>query len=198
MGRMKYGPKTKSVEAFLCYLMKMIPEDHGNVIGALCAAKPNLWEHDEHYSDAETKAQVSAIMAHKCDYEKMELAGHHADLLTQENLFTCSVARYAAFEIQGADFLRENNTPFFFLPMFGFTNPDSIISEVRAILESRNPSSKKKAKKNFIQWKRPSFKVFSAIGFYLLLMFIFGMSTMSFVLLTVHWLYTHRHSLWLN
>jgi len=35
-------------------------------------------------------------------------------------------AAYAANEIQGADLMRERGQPFYFLPVFGFANPEEI------------------------------------------------------------------------
>ena len=37
-----------------------------------------------------------------------------------------AAATYAAAEIQGAHLLRERGKPFYFLPMFGFADPEAI------------------------------------------------------------------------
>lgn len=38
-------------------------------------------------------------------------------------------AAYAMNEIQGAAIMRANGTPFYFLPMFGFADPESVLAE---------------------------------------------------------------------
>jgi hypothetical protein len=34
----------------------------------------------------------------------------------------------ASLEIQGAVFMRANNQPFYFLPLFGFSDPEAVIA----------------------------------------------------------------------
>ena len=41
---------------------------------------------------------------------------------------TAGAAAGATSEIQGASFIRANNQPFVFLPLFGFSNPESVIA----------------------------------------------------------------------
>ena len=72
---MKYGPETKTVEAFLRHLKRMTPQEWATVSDAAWAA-----------------------------------------------------ARDAANEIQGAAFMREQGQPFFFLPMFGFADPEAVLA----------------------------------------------------------------------
>ena len=36
-------------------------------------------------------------------------------------------ARYAVYEILGATLMRERGQPFYFLPMFGFANPETVL-----------------------------------------------------------------------
>jgi hypothetical protein len=37
-------------------------------------------------------------------------------------------AAWAANEIQGADLMRERNQPFYFLPLFGFADPEAVLA----------------------------------------------------------------------
>ena len=37
-------------------------------------------------------------------------------------------AGYATYEIQGAAIMRKNGTPFFFLPLFGFADPEAVLA----------------------------------------------------------------------
>jgi len=39
-----------------------------------------------------------------------------------------TAAWYATYEIQGAAIMRKNGTPFFFLPMFGFADPEAVLA----------------------------------------------------------------------
>ncbi len=46
-------------------------------------------------------------------------------------------ASYACAEIQGARIMRENGKPFFFLPMFGFADPEAVLAADLAFEASR-------------------------------------------------------------
>ena len=37
-------------------------------------------------------------------------------------------AHYAVYEILGASFMRERGQPFYFLPMFGFADPEAVLA----------------------------------------------------------------------
>ena len=39
-----------------------------------------------------------------------------------------TAAWYATYEIQGAAIMRKNGTPFFFLPLFGFADPEAVLA----------------------------------------------------------------------
>jgi len=45
-------------------------------------------------------------------------------------------AAWAAHEIQGATLMRERGQPFFFLPMFGFADPEAVLA---AALKEQQP-----------------------------------------------------------
>ena len=50
----------------------------------------------------------------------------HMDQMKAADWKSVAAARAAAWEIQGAHLLRERGKPFFFLPMFGFADPEAI------------------------------------------------------------------------
>ena len=104
---MKYGPETKTVEAFLRHLKRMTPQEWATVSDAAwAAARDAAW-------DAASDAASDAAWA---------AAGDAVSDAARDT------AGAAANEIQGAAFMREQGQPFFFLPMFGFADPEAVLA----------------------------------------------------------------------
>ena len=99
---MKYGPETATVEAFIQHLKTMTPEQWAAARGAARAAAGAAAR------DAAGAAAWDAAWAAAWD------------------------AAWAANEIQGAALMRERGQPFFFLPTFGFADPEAVISASRS------------------------------------------------------------------
>jgi hypothetical protein len=102
---MKYGPETATVEAFIQHLKAMTPEQWRAADAAGVAAVDAAW-------DAAGFAAVDAA-----GFAAVDAAG-----------FAAWAAARGANEIQGAALMRERGQPFFFLPMFGFADPEAVVS----------------------------------------------------------------------
>ena len=98
---MKYGPETPTVEAFIQHLKAMTPEQWRAADAAGDAAWDAAW-------DAALDAARDAAG---------DAAGGAA-----------WAAARGANEIQGAALMRERGQPFFFLTMFGFADPEAVVS----------------------------------------------------------------------
>jgi hypothetical protein len=99
---MKYGPETATVEAFIQHLKAMTPEQWAAARDAAGdAAGAAAW--DAAWDAAGDAAGVAAGAA-------------------------AWDAAWAVSEIQGAALMRERGQPFFFLPMFGFADPEAVVS----------------------------------------------------------------------
>ena len=96
---MKYGPETATVEAFIQHLEAMTPEQ---------------WR----AADAAWDAAGFAARGAAWD-AALDAAGVAAGVAAVD-------AAWGANEIQGAALMRERGQPFFFLPMFGFADPEAI------------------------------------------------------------------------
>jgi len=110
---MKYGPNTKTVEAFTRHLKGMTPEQWRVVLVARNAA-----------SNAASNAAWDAADDAAWD-AAMDAALDVAD-------DAALVARYAVYEILGATLMRERGQPFYFLPMFGFNSPEAVLAADQA------------------------------------------------------------------
>ena len=102
---MKYGPETPTVEAFIQHLKAMTPEQ---------------WR-------AADAAGVAAVDAAR------DAARDAAGFAARDAAWAAAwdaawAAAGAASEIQGAALMRERGQPFFFLPMFGFADPEAVVS----------------------------------------------------------------------
>ena len=108
---MKYGPETATVEAFIQHLKAMTPKQWRAADAAwdaaLDAAGDAAW-------DAAGDAAGDAAR-----YAAGDAAGDAAR-------GAAWAAARGANEIQGAALMRERGQPFFFLPMFGFADPEAI------------------------------------------------------------------------
>jgi hypothetical protein len=106
---MKYGTETKTVEAFLQHLKRMPPEKWaaaGAAAGA--AAWAAAW-------DAAGAAPRDAAWDAARDIARAAARD----------------AAGAANEIQGAAFMRARGQPFYFLPLFGFADPEAVLAADR-------------------------------------------------------------------
>ena len=106
---MKYGPETPTVEAFLRHIEGMTPEQWATVNTALDAARNAAL-------DAALDAWDAALDAWDAAADAWDAAADAWD------------ARYAVYEILGATLMRERGQPFFFLPMFGFADPEAVLA----------------------------------------------------------------------
>jgi len=108
---MKYGPNTETVEAFIRHLEGMTKEDWRVVLAA---------------SDASAAAWDAALDAVRdaTRYAAWDAAVEVA-----------VVARYATYEILGASFMRKRGQPFYFLPMFGFSDPEAVLANDKKEME---------------------------------------------------------------
>lgn len=95
---MKYGTETKTVEAFLQHLKRM----------------PEKW-------DAAWDAARAAATATTLAEAAWAAAGDAAR-------DAAKAAAGAANEIQGAAFMRARGQPFYFLPLFGFADPEAVLA----------------------------------------------------------------------
>ena len=102
---MKYGPETATVEAFIQHLKAMTPKQWRAADAAGDAARDAAWDAAV---DAAGFAARDAAWAAAWD--------------------AAWAAAGAASEIQGAALMRERGQPFFFLPMFGFADPEAVVS----------------------------------------------------------------------
>ena len=123
VGGMKYGPETETVEAFVRHLQRMTPEQlvaasETAWVAASDAAVDAAWDTA---SDAAVGAAVDAV-----GVAAWVAAGEAAEESAGE------AARDAAGEIQGAALMRERGKPFFFLPMFGFADPEAVLAADKA------------------------------------------------------------------
>tara|TARA_R110002126_G_scaffold888_4_gene5406 strand:- start:629 stop:1066 length:438 start_codon:yes stop_codon:yes gene_type:complete len=99
---MKYGSETKTVEAFLQHLKRMPPEK---------------W--DAAWAAARAAAQGAGAGA---------AAWYAAGDAARD---AAKAAAGAANEIQGAALMRERGQPFYFLPLFGFADPEAVLAADR-------------------------------------------------------------------
>ena len=99
---MKYGSETKTVEAFLQHLKRMPPEKWDAAWDAARAA-----------ATATTLAEAAWAAAGDAARDAAKAAAG------------------AANEIQGAAFMRARGQPFYFLPLFGFADPEAVLAADR-------------------------------------------------------------------
>ena len=107
---MMYGPETVTVEAFIRHLKRMTPEQWAAARAAAWdAAGPAAWD-----------AARAAAWAAARDAARAAARAAASD--------AARAAAWAADEIQGAAFMRDRGQPFYFLPMFGFTDPEAVLA----------------------------------------------------------------------
>ncbi len=112
---MKYGPNTETVEAFLRHLEVMTPEQWAARDAAMDAAWHAAWETAMEREAAGLDAAWGAVSG---------VASTAADAASTP---PGDAARYAVYEILGAAIMRERNQPFYFLPLFGFADPEAVL-----------------------------------------------------------------------
>jgi hypothetical protein len=117
----KYGPETQQVEAFIRYIRRMTFDQWGDVAAA------RLQIEDQPVA----RAIGIALNAAKVNHTNRQVEAAHRDGIESTpggpvRVAARRVAALAAVEILGAAVMRGARTPFFFLPMFGFANPDAI------------------------------------------------------------------------
>ena len=112
---MKYGPETKTVEAFVRHLQRMTPEQWKAAgVAAGVAAR----------EAARGAAGVAAgVAARDAAWVAARGAARGA---------ARDAAGDAAREIQGAALMRERGQPFYFLPMFGLADPEAVLAADKA------------------------------------------------------------------
>jgi hypothetical protein len=103
---MKYGPETPTVEAFIRHLKGVTKEQRAAVDAALDAA------------GAPMDAALNAVLA------AMDAAADAAAMWYAAS----DVVRYAIYEILGATLIRERGQSFYFLPLFGFADPEAVMT----------------------------------------------------------------------
>jgi len=125
----KYGPETPIVEAFLQHLKAMTPKQWdatraaaGDAAGGWEAA--GLAARDAAWGAAGIAARGGAGAA-----TREAVGGAVLDAAWDATWdIMWFTAWDAANEIQGAALMRERGQPFFFLPMFGFADPEAVVS----------------------------------------------------------------------
>ena len=115
---MKYGPETPTVEAFLRHLKGMTPEQWAAASDA--ASDAAAWDAA---SDAASDAAAWDAASDAAWYAASDAARDAAWYAAMD------AACYAVYEIVGASLMRERGQPFYFLPMFGFKNPEAVLEQ---------------------------------------------------------------------
>jgi len=131
---MTYGPETETVEAFIRHLKRMTPEQWvaardaaWDAAAAWAAARDAAWDAAR---DAAWDAARAAARAAASDAARAAAAAWAAawDAAWDAARAATWAAAWAANEIQGAAFMRDRGKPFYFLPMFGFTDPEAVLA----------------------------------------------------------------------
>jgi hypothetical protein len=143
---MKYGPNTKTVEAFTRHLKGMTPEQWRVVLVARNAAwdaaadapwheaRDAAWDAAwetalEAADDAEWDAAVTLDAAMDAKHAALDAAYAVRDVAWDA---ASDAALSATHEILGATLMRHHDKPFFFLPMFGFADPEAVLAADQA------------------------------------------------------------------
>ena len=130
---MKYGPKTETVEAFIRHLKRMTPEQWNTAGSAATVYRLG----DEAGAAAWDAAGDAAWYAARdaAGFGPMAEAGsaamsRMARYAVSNAVWSAvrSAAWSAATEIQGATIMRERGQPFYFLPLFGFADPEAVLA----------------------------------------------------------------------
>ena len=122
---MKYGPETATVEAFLQHLKAMTPEQWRKADATRAAA-------GDAAGDAARDAAWDAAWAAAGDAAGAAAWAAAGDAAGDAARDAAWAAAWAANEIQGAALMRERGQPFFFLPLFGFADPEAVVSASRS------------------------------------------------------------------
>jgi hypothetical protein len=120
---MKYGPNTETVEAFIQHLKGMTPEQWRVVLVAWDAA----WGASNAADDAAREAAWDAVWNAVWDSAATAAAAWETASDAAWDAAAAWAARYAIYEILGATLMRERGQPFYFLPMFGFADPEAVL-----------------------------------------------------------------------
>jgi hypothetical protein len=120
----QYGPKGHIVDAFLEHLKQMTGADWLAVNDAWCATSYAEW-------GVAWDAAWASACGSAAGYATSDTAGNDASDAAKNapSYVSRNAAGSAAWEILGADLLRERGQPFFFLPMFGFADEQAIIKQ---------------------------------------------------------------------
>jgi hypothetical protein len=124
----QYGPKGPIVDAFLEHLKRMTEADWLAVFAAASASSDADW-------NTAWDAAWASAWGSAAGYATSDTAGNDASDAAKNAPRSVSrnAAGSAAWEILGADLLRERGQPFFFLPMFGFADEQAIIKQDNAV-----------------------------------------------------------------
>lgn len=121
---MKYGPEGPTVAAFIRHLKRMTPEQW-NTAGS--AAGDSAW-----YAAGDAAWYAASDAAGSGPVTEAGLAATSAAARYAVRNAAWSAARGAAWsaatEIQGATIMRERGQPFYFLPLFGFADPEAVLA----------------------------------------------------------------------
>jgi len=118
-----YGPETETVEAFIRHLKRMTPEQWSAAWAAWGAAE------NAARAAAWDAAENAARAAHRAAHRAADAAGDAAWTAVWAAASDAAwAAARAANETQGAAFMRNRGQPFYFLPMFGFTDPEAVLA----------------------------------------------------------------------
>lgn len=121
---MKYGPEGPTVAAFIRHLKRMTPEQW-NAAGS--AAGDSVW-----YAAGDAAWYAARDAAGPGPVGEAGLAASIAARYGPGMSPFASAARSAAWsaatEIQGATIMRERGQPFYFLPLFGFADPEAVLA----------------------------------------------------------------------
>jgi hypothetical protein len=129
---MKYGPNTETVEAFIRHIEGMTKEQWRVVLVASNAADDAAWDavRDAAWDAADDATRdVAWKSAWDAAWDAVRDAAWGAAWEAAR------AARYAVYEILGASFMRERGQQFYFLPMFGFADPEAVLAADKKELE---------------------------------------------------------------
>jgi hypothetical protein len=126
---MKYGPEGPTVAAFIRHLKRMTPEQW-NTAGS--AAGDAAWYAAGDAAWYAARDAAGADPVHHAGFAAGAAAAgadpvHHAGFAVGADAAR-SAAWSAATEIQGATIMRERGQPFYFLPLFGFADPEAVLA----------------------------------------------------------------------
>ena len=116
---MKYGPETETIEAFIRHLKRMTVEQRKTTKYAF---ENSLWIEARNAAEKAAEKAAEEAVGIQARY-----AARYAARLASWNTVR-KPAGVVANEIQGAKLMRESGQSFLFLRMFGFDNPEAVLT----------------------------------------------------------------------